>query len=408
MDKKTVEKLLAGIDRCAKCGKCRMICPVFRETLDEKLVARARITLAESFLAGELRLDDELAELWKSCVKCARCGSICPSDVHGDEIAMGLAAVLNKSRQPTPVASFFKTVVSNRPAFDAFMLSASLMQRFLPPKRGGTLRHLPLAVMGKSDMPLISPKSALHQLPRRIKHKKQDTPKARVGLFLGCAINYVYPNTAKSIVNLLTSSGFDVIIPREQLCCGTPALTMGLVDEALLLANNNCRVFTKAGVEAVITGCASCALTLSRNYDTILGEGRIPPVFELSQFLCKMGFEPAVQDNTTVAYHDPCHLRHGLGIKKEPRTLLKSSANLVELKDEDRCCGGGGSFAFFNPDLSSALAQHKVAAMKESNAQMMITACPGCVLQLREHFERSGVNSPVLHIADFLMGRREE
>ncbi|MDZ7816650.1 MAG: (Fe-S)-binding protein [Planctomycetota bacterium] len=373
--------------------------PWFDETLDEKFVTRARIVLAEAFLEGSLKDRRGLGELWKTCIKCSRCTAVCPSGVKGDEISMGIAALLNSSRPDTQLKKFFSAIVPDRKLFDAFIMSAYLGQQALPKRRRGLLRHLPLAVMGKRDLPRVASRSALNALPRR---SGPDKPRLSAALFIGCAINYAYPHTAHSMVKLLTALGVEVVVPKNQLCCGTPALTMGLVKEAAELAKKNIKVLSSTGCDVVVTGCASCALTLGRNYADLLPDESMPRVVEFSKLLHELGYEPREQNARKVSYHDPCHLRFGLGIKDEPREILDKAAVLTDMPNEEKCCGGGGSFSFFNPELADELGARKVEGACGTEADTVVTTCPGCVMQLREQFEKNSLETKVMHLADFL------
>ena len=381
-----------------------MICPVFNETLDEKFVARSRITLAELLLQGKISDNGELSELWKSCIKCTRCAWICPSGARGDDIAIGIAALLTPKTKLS-IKLFFKSVVFHRPLFDSFIKAASNSQKFLKQERRGVLRHLPLAIMGKASIPSLPGKPALHTLPRR---KSVDAPRKKVGLFLGCGINYVFPKTAEYMVELLSGIGVETVIPKDQLCCGTPALTAGLLEEAAYLAKHNAKVFSGLGVDAIVTGCASCALTLRKKYATLIGKGKLPYVYEFSELLAEQDYSPVHKKRLRVAYHDPCHLRYGLGIFEQPREILSRSAELIVIPDEDKCCGGGGTFALFNSELSAKLAERKAIGIRKNEPDILTTTCPGCIMQLREHLSNHELSTPVIHLADFLAGRTEE
>ncbi|MFA4986503.1 MAG: (Fe-S)-binding protein [Candidatus Brocadiia bacterium] len=396
------------MEKCARCGQCRSVCPVFARTLDERFVARARVTLAESYIKGGAFKTADLAKLASTCIKCSRCSWVCPSGVMGDEVTMGLAAELAKRTDKPVIRAFFRTVVMNRPLFDVFIAGAAAAQKAMKPRRDGVLRHLPLAVMGKTELPLISGQSALQTLKR---HRK-GTGSGTVALFLGCAINYAYPRTAQAMSDVLNAAGYSVVVPRDQLCCGTPALTMGLAREARDIAKRNCRVLLESKADFVVTGCASCALTLRRNYPDILDTPLKPRVFEFTEFLIEQDALPKHSPfdgrRPRVAYHDPCHLRYGLKISDQPRAAIRACADLIPTADEDKCCGGGGSFAFFNPELSSELALIKVKGIASAAPEAVATTCPGCMMQLREHLHRDGVSIPVVHVADLLVGRIAE
>ncbi|GAB4166192.1 MAG: (Fe-S)-binding protein [Planctomycetota bacterium] len=376
-----------------------MVCPVFAETLDEKYVARARIGLAEAWLKGALERSAELSGLWKTCIKCSRCTWVCPSGAKGDDVSMALAKAFQPQNKLSALKGFFRTVVMNRKAFDTFIGFAEAGSRLLRKNREGVLRHLPLAILGKTTMPVLGARSALRSLPSTA---GVNAPVERVAFFVGCATNYVYPATAEAIVKILNRIGMEVVVPKGQLCCGTPALAVGATQEGAELARRNSEIFASLDVDAIVTGCASCALTLKRHYPEIAAK-KLPPVFEFTQYLVAKGYSPGRRSKSEVAWHDPCHLRFGLGESKAPRDILRSSAVLLFMPDEDRCCGGGGTFAAFNPELSMKLVQRKIDGALVAGAETVLTGCPGCVMQLREHFADGAPGVKVEHIADFLL-----
>ena len=161
----------------------------------------------------------------------------------------------------------------------------------------------------------------------------------------------------------------------------------------------------------MVIACAGCYRTITKDYKRFYAS----PTFEVLHFtelalklLKERKLKFTGEMKAKVTYHDPCHLRFGLGVSEEPRRLLSACAELEATPDEDKCCGGGGSFAFFNPEMSASLARRKVEDARGSDAAALVTACPGCMMQLREHFSRAGLHRPVLHLADVLAGRFTE
>lgn len=255
----------------------------------------------------------------------------------------------------------------------------------------------------------------------------------RVAYFVGCATNLIYPETGRAIVDALAASGVDVVLPRGQACCGTPVMNAGDFVTARELARRNIAAFTGLDVDAVITGCASGGLAFKREYAELLGiEGGFPlPVYDFTEFLAYRGMPPvywggriaaggegaparAVRDSAAtsggasarirVTYHDPCHLARGQHVTREPRAILRAlqGVEFVEMADADRCCGGGGTFNLTEYGLSKAIARRKVEAIRQAGVDVVATACPVCLMQLRDMVTQAGLEVNVLHVADVI------
>jgi glycolate oxidase iron-sulfur subunit len=232
----------------------------------------------------------------------------------------------------------------------------------------------------------------------------------RVGFFVGCATNLIYPESGRAVIDALARSGVEVVLPRDQGCCGTPVMNSGDFTTARELARTNIAAFAQAGVDAVVTACASCGLTLKSEYAEVLGleDGLGIPVYDFAEFLTQRR-EPlsvpaasASRPTIRVAYHDPCHLVRGQGISREPREILKGLpwVEYVEMRDADRCCGGGGTFCLTHYDVARAIGGRKVEAIRDAGVDIVATECPSCVMQLRDMVEQAGLSVAVVALAD--------
>ncbi len=403
------DDIRSEIARCAKCGKCRSVCPIFLETGDESAVARGRITLAEAVIDGRLDLTDKVKAYMWTCLKCLRCTSVCPSGVAYEKILQGMRnEIANRRGVPWLARFIFSVVLPRRWLFDAMVRLGALSQHVLPLKHEGLLRHLPLAFLGRQSIPALARRSALKQL--RGHQPKGGRP--QVGLFLGCLTNYGYAHIATALIDVFDRAGYDVVVPQGQVCCGTPVIGFGAVAAAKRLAKINVAAF--AGCETIVTGCASCGRTLKADYEQLLGEaGKAfsARVFDATEFLAKEGaiekLGLAAVDGATrpkVTYHDPCHLNFGQGVTEPPRQLIQSAADLVEMAEPDRCCGMGGAFSLFHYDYACKIAQHKVDMIRETGADVVATTCPGCMLQLADRLEAAGVSAKVKHTFEIAAG----
>jgi len=225
----------------------------------------------------------------------------------------------------------------------------------------------------------------------------------RVGFFVGCLINYVYPEVGEALMRLLNRHGIDVVVPQDQVCCGAPAIAMGDRVAARTLAERNVRAFRDAGVDTVLMACATGGKTLSKDYPRILGEegaSFASSVKNAVEFIAESVPFKTPTPSTTVTYHDPCHLRWGQGIYREPRDVLGRVGQYQEMPSADRCCGMGGTFSLFFHDISQKIARRKMDAIEATDADIVATACPGCMLQLNEGIQQRGMHKCVKHLVE--------
>ncbi|MCX6356565.1 MAG: (Fe-S)-binding protein, partial [Candidatus Aureabacteria bacterium] len=386
------------IARCAKCGKCRSVCPTFVVARDETRVARGRISLLEGILAGNSVPTRYAREILASCYGCTRCMDACPSGVRVDFIIQQAKFMLAQERGVKRFARFFfRRILPRRRVYDRVVRLASVLQRLLPGHAARPIRHLPLLYKGRRSIPHLARRPALRALPELVKGRGE----MKVSLFTGCLLNYVYPEVIASIIKILEAHGVDIIMPRTQLCCGAPVLAQGDREAATVLARRNIACLEPDKVDAVVFGCASCGLTVKRDYPMLLPEGGAlaAKVYDITEFIQRfLGYSNIPLDET-VTYHDPCHLRWGRGVAEPPRELLRQSCRFVEMAAAGECCGLGGSFSISHYDVSCALGDRKVRAIRESGAGSVATACPGCMLQLQDQLARHGMDTAVLHVA---------
>jgi glycolate oxidase iron-sulfur subunit len=431
-----LEKELA---RCSRCGACRTVCPVFGESLNEAMVARGRIELLRAFLAGRLRPTRQLTQYLNSCVKCLRCASVCPSRVEFARIAEAVRdRISSELAVPILARLGIEVLTPNRLLLDFAMRVARIFQKVVPPGDGLPIRHLPMMFYGVRRIPRLSRRPVLQRYrqpaaapsgPTVVGERSPEGPAMTVAFFVGCLQNYVFTDAAEAAIDLLTRTGVRVVVPAGQLCCGTPALSVGARRVARRLARANVAQFEAAKADAVVVACATCGSALKNEYPHLLGEqGRrwAERTYDLSEFLTRfpvravtptslpVGEGPGAREagagedaesRGAVSYHDPCHLRWVQGVYQEPRELLARSGPYEELTDAERCCGLGGVFALFYPTLSEAIARRKLVGLRALEAKTVVTGCPGCRLQLEALLGKEGVPIRVRMLAEVLRDR---
>jgi len=453
--------------RCIKCGMCRAVCPTLLETVSESQGARGRVSLAEAVLDGRLALSDIFDERISTCLNCKACILACPSGVRVDDIILAARAELvSRGRFSFAKRLLMRGLLKRGRLLPPVGKAASLFQRALlavSPK-GSALRLLLPAVRINRErrLPVFASRSFVERLPTGVlpaagvrsaaapaapEHKAvsaspepletappETTRRLKVAYFTGCASNLIYTNIAFSVVDVLNRLGVDVHVPREQGCCGLPVLNAGDFVTARGMARKNIEMLRnlveREKLDAIVVSCASCGLALKREYAAVLGadaSGLSERVMDVSEFIVKkVGLErleavlPApgesgsraaaaasAPSDVVVTYHDPCHLRRGQGIKDEPRRIIGvlSGVKFVEMREADRCCGGAGLYSFTHYEMSRAVAAHKVRAIVETGADVVLTSCPSCIMQIEDALREAGCSQRVMHVIEFVSER---
>jgi glycolate oxidase iron-sulfur subunit len=400
--------LRAEMDRCAKCGQCRSVCPVFIETGDEASVARGRISLAEALLDGRIGYSERLQQSFTQCLDCLRCDADCPSGVAHELVLQAVRQGMATDVGAPRLARFALRHLLTRPRlFETALRAGARIQRLLPETQLPPVRHLPLFLARRARIPRLAPKTARRQFREMPARKEPSKPsKGRVAIFTGCLINAAYPEVAADLAAVLERIGYEPVLPQGQTCCGAPLLNFGEIAAARRVAEVNRRALAESRALSVLTPCAACGHTLKSTYPTLLSPGWTGGTFRVLdavEFLAGAELGPLAPLAKKVAYHDPCQLRWGQQIAQQPRDLLRRCARYVEMPGAERCCGGGGAFSLFHPDIAAKIACRKVRSIRESGAEVVATACPGCMLLLSAHLPE-----PPLHVVQILRRAMDE
>jgi fumarate reductase (CoM/CoB) subunit B len=223
------------------------------------------------------------------------------------------------------------------------------------------------------------------------------TPKATMGFFVGCMYNMRLPKTALDAMEVLRRNGFRIIIPKEQVCCGSPLIRTGQLDILDTLKQRNIETFRSRGIDTVMTMCAGCGSTLKNDY-----KNTPFTIMDINEVLTKYGIEPPARLPIRATYHDPCHLLRGQGIREQPRQLIRQVVDLVEMPAI--CCGSGGGVKSGVPDEAAALGARRGEEIKKTGADIVISSCPFCEFHISGH-----TDTPVKNVASVLLeGYREK
>ncbi|MCX5907949.1 MAG: (Fe-S)-binding protein [Deltaproteobacteria bacterium] len=373
---------------CIKCGLCMTPCPVYKQLYFEAAAPRGKVQLIRNILEGKLEPSENFQRLLFTCLLCETCTVNCPSGLKVDRLLKAMRAEIIKTfGLPWQKKMLFHLLTSNRllPFFLFWGRALGNPLLNLLPKKGklGTIPY--------PRLPRLNGKPLRDQYPAKI---TVENPKGRVLYFTGCATNYLFENVGHSLLRVLKHLGVEVLIPKEQVCCGLPVFLSGARDMALNNIRKNLKLFNPKDVDAVIVDCATCGAALKTEYAHILeemgediadAEALAGKVQDISQYLARFDLGNLPKSlQARVTYHDPCHLLRSQGVKEEPRALLKRipGVDYVEMAGADVCCGGGGTFQWDHPEVAVGITAQKIRAIQETRATMVASGCPGCRLQI--------------------------
>jgi len=410
------EKTLA----CVHCGLCLPACPAYENAPRESLAPRGQVFNARALLEGRLPASDGLADDLYECLACRGCESVCPAGVEVGAIVEGVRGLLDEEavepRRVRVLKRFALGVVVARPA----VLGAAMWLLRFTGRLG--LRRLVQPVLARLAPKLAARERLLPDVPARERFPARTSPvgeaRGTVALFLGCVAPHLRPETSRAAIEALTRNGWEVVIPREQGCCGALHLHAGLPDLARPLARRNLAAFPDD--LPVVTTAAGCGAALSE-YGELL-DAETPAgafsrrVTDVSAFLAENGCRPPAagprETPLRVVYDAPCHLFHAQQVREEPLRILRSlpGVELVTVRDPERCCGSAGIYNVTRHDTSMAVLDRKMANIAPANPDLIATGNIGCQLQLAEGARRAGLAAEVAHPVELLADayRREE
>ncbi len=400
------------LDKCNRCGFCQTRCPVYRITGREASVARGHLARLRAAASGEIPLDDEIRSSLFECLMCRACTAECPPAIQTDRAVFAARASYVARRQSPLQRLIFRRVLSNPALLRAGARFLGWLRRTRLTAFSQALRVLPWVDRGYSEAPAWMPAPRAFLRQRIARRTRAERASGKVTYFVGCAIDYGFPEVGEATLDLLEAAGCQVEV-ASNVCCGLPPYSYGDLESARALAAKNIDALEAFGDAPIITDCASCSSFLKDYPGLFEGDGprraaaqRVAArVAELSQFLAGVDLPADLQPSpAVVTYHDPCHLSRYQGVTREPRDLLRRLPGLEyrELPEADWCCGGAGSYSLSHHDLSMQILERKMGNIRATGARIVVTPCPACIMQLRYGASRFGVPVEVVHLAELL------
>jgi len=387
-------------------------CPTYRVLHIESESPRGRIHLVRAAAEGRIAPSPRFGDHIYLCLMCRACESACPSGVQYGRIAEAARELLG------PPGSPFARAVQ-RAAFQ-YLLPSPLRLR-IAARLLGLYQRSGLGRLVEMVLPerLREMQSMMPAVPRRFFNPRSEVmpaiakSRARVGMLSGCVMSVLFPEVNEATLRVLRLNGCDVVIPKNQLCCGALNIHNGETVAAKAMARQNIDAFLESKLDAVVVNSAGCGAAM-KEYGHLLRDdpayaekaarfGRL--VKDAGEYLFELGPRPLQRPiERVVTYQDPCHLAHGQKIRSQPRELLKAipGIELREMNGADRCCGSAGIYNLTHPEMSQELLKEKMASIAETAAEIVVAPNPGCMLQLRYGAKRYGPPVEVLHLMDLL------
>jgi glycolate oxidase iron-sulfur subunit len=392
------------VHSCDRCGACLTVCPLFGIKEIEATGARGKNSIVRALAEGGLKPTRAALRAVDFCLLCRACVEICPAGVPTDEAMVDVRQHLsNLFGGPTLEYKIVGGILKHPGVVTAAAKSLSLL------RRTGLNRLVPYAMAPEEYTrshflrSFAGPAAIGKKAPPS---EKTVAENSRVSYFHGRGMEMMFPEAAAQSREIIGAT--TPLVEKKNVCCGLPHLAHGERNDFLALALKNIEFF--ADVDVVVTDCASCGATL-KNYGSFFTDDPAlqekaknfsKKVMDLTEYLVNTGYKPRQKTTALMTFHDPCHLARGQGITKQPRELLKEAGNFVEMNGADVCCGGAGSFHIDHPDTAAKILANKQSNIEKTGASLVVTDCPGCLIQLSKAAEASGGKFRAVHISQVL------
>jgi glycolate oxidase iron-sulfur subunit len=404
--------------RCVHCGLCLSACPTYRLWNLEADSPRGRIHQMIQVEQGNVPVTASFVDHIDKCLDCRSCETACPSGVeYGKLVEYARARIERDCRRPLTTRLARELVFRRLLPHPNRIAAVAGLLRFY--QRSG-LQWLArssavLKLLGLADrdrlLPRIDKAFFFTQLGRTF--PPVGPRRARVAFFAGCVAQVTFTQLNGATIRVLTANGCEVVVPQGQLCCGALAAHAGVRETARDLARANLTAFRPEDFDAIVTNAAGCGSTLKEYEHLFVPEepehqyarAFAARVRDVTEFLAELGLSaPLRAVALRVTYQDSCHLLHGQKVRQAPRQLLRAipGVNFVELPYSEICCGSAGVYNVTQTETSLELLAEKMQHAASTGAQAIMTANPGCLLQLRAGAQIHHTGQEVLHVVELL------
>jgi len=403
------------VSDCVHCGFCLPTCPTYVLWGEEMDSPRGRVYLMQAGLDGE-PMTDSMVGHFDACLGCMACVTACPSGVQYDKLIEATRAqVERRHRRPVADRLLREAIFALFPHPRRLRLLRGPLSAYrrsglqrLVQRTGMLARISPTLAAMEGLAPAVRPAPRLPGLVAARGERR-----AVVGMLTGCVQREFFPRVNAATARVLAMEGCDVVIPSRQGCCGALSVHNGRESEAMAFARRTIDVFDRVGVEYVVVNAAGCGSSMKEYAELLKGDTAYAEraarfaasVRDVTEIVAELGpVAPRHPLPVTVAYHDACHLAHAQGIRAQPRDLLRTvpGLELREIADPEICCGSAGIYNLVNPEPARELGDRKAADIAATGASLLVTANPGCLMQVASSLQRLGVGIDLAHTVEVL------
>jgi len=404
IEQKYLKEVEDIVSQCDRCGTCLTVCPLFGAKDIEASSARGKNNIARGLLQGVVKPSNEVLDIVNFCLLCRSCVDNYPRKVKTDHAMIAIRQYFaEKNGSPGVKYKALGSLMKNRTlvklsAGTLKVLRKIGMNTVIPhgmAPREFTRKQYLASFVGPAALGSSAPMSPIKL-----------TDKSKVAYFTGCAMRMMFPDAVAGTLAILGTLTQPQLV--DNMCCGLPHLAHGQRADFLEMAKKNIALFAEADV--IVSDCASCSGTL-KHIGTFFADDPVwkeraaafsGKIMGLSEYLVHVGYQPQQRASAKLTFHEPCHLGRGQGIKKQPRQLLKATGNFIEMAGSDVCCGGAGSFHVDYPDIAQSILDKKRINIENSGAQIVVSECPTCLVQLNKAAAQSGGKFKVMHISQVI------
>jgi len=400
---------------CVHCGFCLPACPTYALLGEEMDSPRGRIHLMKQVSEGA-PVGPTLAHHLDLCLGCLACEPACPSGVRYGQLLESARPLIEASRERGWADRWFRSFLFAVLPHAARLRVARLLLRL---HRGLGLERLArasglvgaLPERARALLTLAPPLRPVEPVPSFTPALGEE--RRRVGLLTGCVQSVFFSHVNAATARVLAAEGCAVVAPEAQRCCGALSLHAGREAEAQAFARRTIDVFEAQKLDIVVVNAAGCG-SATKEFAHLL---RDDPAYaerarrfaagvrDVSEFLAALPPRaPRHPLPLSVAYQDACHLAHAQRIRKQPRDLLRGipGLELREIAEAESCCGSAGIYNLVEPVPARALGDRKAGHLLASGVSAVVSANPGCLLQVGAALERAGRPLQLLHLVEIL------
>ena len=399
------------------CGFCLPTCPTYLLWGQETDSPRGRIHLMKLRRDGRETSSASFVQHIDTCLGCMACVTACPSGVQYDSLLEAARPQVERDAKrgigdwvfrrlifamfPHPgrlralswPLGFYQKLGIQRLVHSSGLLS------LLPKRLQSMERLLPPIAVGRTVLPARIP--------------AQGSQRKRVALLLGCVQRVFFGNVNEATARVLAAEGCEVVVPQTQACCGALAEHAGEEADAMAAARKLIDAFEGTGADTIVINAAGCGSAMKRYGHLLRNDAAYAAKAKAFASKCKdisevlVELEPRARRGAVklkAAYHDACHLQHAQGVRAQPRRVLQSipGVDVREIPESEICCGSAGIYNLLEPDAATELRDRKVRNILKTDADVIVSGNPGCLLQIATGLEAAGRPMRIMHLVEVL------